>query len=159
MAINPKPDIKGYAALRHDLIHLADETNKIRLQLIEVQKEYSRVCAELIMEADRLWRVAQHEYRADGELKPEFKPDTDVETVAEYSGAGNRRKCGLCGEPGHRAPTCPNAHKVQEEKKEKVEKKTERKERAAALPKGKRACSICRKPGHRAQNCPEQEDA
>lgn len=66
------------------------------------------------------------------------------------------RKCGLCGKPGHRRTTCPEAHVIQRQKKADAAMRDERVSRSVALKPGQRACSVCRRPGHRAKNCPER---
>lgn len=109
MGINPQPDITGYATLRRDLIHLADEENKTRLALIEIQKMKQEAISKLINKADSMFSKAIAEHTADGSLKKEFKPDTNVVAVAEHMGA-HQRACSHCGQPGHRITTCPSAH-------------------------------------------------
>lgn len=160
-----EPNIQGYFTLRRDLIHLADETNKIRLQLIEVQRKYSEIVTELVVASERIFTKSLDELSPDGELKKEFggplpkkgepETETDVQVVADHI-MPSRRNCGLCGKPGHRRDNCPDADKIIAEKKETANEKAERAERKAALKgTGKRACSNCHKPGHRAKNCPE----
>lgn len=165
MSINPNPPLKGYTELRRDLLHLSDEFNKTRLQLIEIQKMIGENTLQLALAADRLFAKSLAERNADGALRSEFKskesPDadppteTDIEAVATHH-MPSRRNCGLCGKPGHRRDNCPEADKIIAVKKATVAAKTERSERKAALKgTGKRACSNCHKPGHRAKNCPE----
>lgn len=158
-----EPNIRGYYTLRRDLMTLADETNKIRLQLIEVQRKYSEIVTELVSASERIFTKAVDELDPDGKLKKEFGGpyegsatlDTNLQAVAD-SIQPSRRNCGLCGQPGHRRDNCPNADKVIAEKKATANVKAERTERKAALKgTGKRACSNCHQPGHRAKNCPE----
>jgi hypothetical protein len=126
MPINPA-NIAGYYTLRRDLMHIADETNRIRLDLIEVQRKYSETVTQLIEASDRIFPKSLNELTPDGELKKEFggpkraEPETvtDVQSVADYM-RPSRRNCGLCGKPGHRAPNCPEAHTIRE--KDKAEK-------------------------------------
>ena len=165
MAINPNPPLKGYTELRRDLMHLSDEFNKHRLALIEVQKMIGETTLQLVLAADKHFNRSLEERTADGELKKEFrtegspnadpKTDTDVQVVADFH-MPSRRNCGLCGKPGHRRTSCPEAHVILAEKKETANLKDERAAAKAALAgTGKRACSNCHKPGHRAKNCPE----
>jgi len=166
MAINPNPPLKGYTELRRDLMHLADEFNKIRLQLIDVQKMIGETTLALVLASDHHFQKSLLERTADGELKKEYKttvatpdadpkPDTDVQSVANFHMPA-RRNCGACGKPGHTKPNCPDAHIIQKEKRAVAETKAEREAAKAALKgTGKRACSNCHKPGHRAKNCTE----
>jgi len=152
---NASPTPKGYTELRNDLMHLADELNKKRLDLIEVQKMISACTLELVLAADKLFTKGLAERTPDGELKKEFKTDTDVRAVVEHMMPA-QRNCGACGKPGHRRQNCPDAHVLQEAKKEVASTKAERAAAKAALKgTGKRACSNCHKPGHRAKNCTE----
>ena len=69
-----------------------------------------------------------------------YAAEKAAERVSEGKSAAptHKRACSNCGEPGHRATTCPHPSKN------------------ANVGMGKRACSICRKPGHRATTCPEK---
>lgn len=135
--------MKSYSELRSNLLHLADDWNKKRLELIEVQKLIAASVAQLVEAADKLIPSAHDERDASGELYKQYRPDTDVQAVADFI-TPHKRTCSVCGQPGHRAPNCPEALEKREEKPQ--------------LRKGQRACSICRKPGHRAKNCPQKED-
>jgi hypothetical protein len=155
MSINPNPGLKGYTELRNDFMHLADELNKKRLELIEIQKMIGECTLQLVLAADHIFTKSLTERDVDGNLKKEFKTDTDVQSVADFH-MPSRRNCGLCRKPGHTAANCPEAHTIQEEKKEVATLKNKRAEAKAALKgTGKRACSNCHQPGHRAKNCPE----
>jgi hypothetical protein len=126
MAIKPEPGLAGYTELRRDLMHLADEENKTRLLLIDIQKQKNEAILALVNAAEKMFGKSIAEMTPDGDLKSEFKTDTDVEAVATHM-QPSRRNCGLCGKPGHRAPNCPNAHEVKAAE-----------EKAAAVPKEKK---------------------
>lgn len=155
MAINPLAGFAGYNELRNDLLHLADEENKTRLLLIDIQKTKNEAILQLVLAADKLFAKALTERTPDGALKKEFKTTTDVQAVAEHV-MPSRRNCGMCGKPGHRRDNCPEAHRIQQEKKDVAQIKTERAVAKDALKgTGKRGCSNCHKPGHRMKNCTE----
>jgi hypothetical protein len=149
-----RPTPKGYTELRNDLMHLADELNKKRLELIDVQKLISACTLELVLAADKIFTRSLPERDNDGKLKKEFKTDTDVRAVVEHMMPG--RNCGLCKKPGHIRSNCPEADTILEEKKAVSSIKQQRDAAKAALAgTGKRACSNCHQPGHRAKNCTE----
>lgn len=155
-------NITGYYTLRRDLMRQADELNKQRLKLVELQEQMSRDISRLVEASERIFSKAVDELDSNGELKKEFggpmskvETETDVESVDDHV-RPSKRNCGLCGKPGHRRQNCPDADTIIAEQKREKAAKDERKERKAALKgTGKRACSNCRKPGHRAKNCPE----
>ena len=134
MAINPNPGLAGYTELRRDLMHLADEFNKKRLELIEVQTKINEGILALVNMSEHLFTRSLSERTADGDLKAEFKTDTDVKAVADHMDPSRRtraqaeptiddegnvvkkgkRGCGLCHKPGHRRANCPEAHLIRE---------------------------------------------
>lgn len=145
MAIQDLPGIAGYTELRRDLMHLADEWNKKRLELIELQKTFSEGITQLVLAADKIFTKSLAERTADGGLKKEFttptndstdKIETDVQAVADHI-MPSRRNCGLCGKPGHRRDNCPNADKIISEEREAKEEKIAKREAKAAKPKRK----------------------
>jgi hypothetical protein len=149
-----RPTPKGYTELRNDLMHLADELNKKRLELVDTQKLICACTLELVLAADKLFTKSLPERTVEGKLKKEFQTDTDVRAVVEYMQPG--RNCGLCHKPGHIRTNCPEANTILEEQKYASSVKEQRDAAKAALAgTGKRACSNCHKPGHRAKNCTE----
>src|SRR6267142_5436146 len=96
----------SYTELRADLMRLADEENKMRLALVDIQSVKSMTIAALVEAADKLMMKSFAEHDVHGE----YKPKTNVEQVAEFMKPG--RKCSNCGEPGHSVRTCTNERKV-----------------------------------------------
>lgn len=104
----------------HDLIN--------ELQLVRI--EYQKLCVRVntivnrcISEADMLRIEAADEksaglvpktkaVRYDKPIQP-AEPTEPVDTAPplQYTGGPRKRNCGICGKPGHRAPTCPNGRK------------------------------------------------
>lgn len=103
-------DPKTYTELRNDLMLLADQENKSRLALIEVQQMKNTVIAALVEKADQMMTRAFAELDSHGEALKEYQPKTSVRAVVEHV-KPNRRCCSNCGEPGHRATTCTNERK------------------------------------------------
>lgn len=94
-------------SIRNEWLRLADEENKLRLELIKLQEQKSKLIAFCVEQADRLSGRAMDELKPDGTLRAEFKPQTDVEAVANYV-QPSRRRCGnpWCRQPGHIARYC-----------------------------------------------------
>lgn len=114
--------------IRDEWLKLADDENKLRLELIKLQEQKSKLIAFCVEQADRLSSKALLELTPDGTRRTvshtrlrqkDYVSETDVESVASYVNP-SRRKCGLCKEPGHRADNCPNAHKIVKKEKRKV---------------------------------------
>jgi len=76
-------------------------------------------------------------------------PITLGKTEGPITLAPGKRACSMCGKPGHRKTTCPDAHKVR------AADKAQKESKPSPPPKepGKRYCSNCGFHGHRAKNC------
>lgn len=105
--------------IRNEWLKLADDENKLRLELIKLQEQKSKLIAFCVEQADRLSSKALLELTPDGTRRKDYVPETDVESVASYVNP-SRRRCSLCKDFGHRADNCPNAHKIVKKEKRKV---------------------------------------
>lgn len=130
---------------RDDLLKLANDVNKLRLDLLAVINLLNRGICVLVGASDATIMQVADEGERD-KPKP-VKITTNVEEVVE-SEKPNQRKCSTCGKPGHRATTCPDADKAR-----KRERAAEKEEQPPKKEPGKRYCGKCGFPGHRAKNC------
>lgn len=129
---------------RNAIMELANRINELRMELHKVIGEMNQGISMLVAKADSLMLKVADEHSAG--IKPTVTTGLSsqhptAEEVAEFTTGG--RKCGLCGERGHNARTCPNAHKVKEEKKETRPEGT----------RGKRKCGNCGEYGHNTRTC------
>jgi zinc knuckle protein len=119
-------EIRGYYELRKDLMQIADRINEQRLELAQLQRQLAEVTTQLVAQSDKLFTRALGELDRNGEPKREVQTRTNVQAVAEHV-KPHRRTCSVCGEPGHRAPNCPDQKQAREEKKSRKPLSEERK--------------------------------
>jgi hypothetical protein len=129
-------DITGYATVRNDLMLLADKFNGMRLELVALQRQINEGILALVNASEKMLVKGLGERDAEGELRSEYKPRTNVEAVVEHMQPG--RKCSLCKEPGHTARTCVNGRKVEVNDDGDVVKPSRRMKQGAPTPVKKR---------------------
>lgn len=125
-------EIKSYYDLRADLTRLAEEENKQRLALVELQKEKTATIMELVRAAEKLLPEAVDE---GGPSKPTPAKADALETVYTARALMSKRACSICRKPGHRATTCPEAHLHRQEQRTRKPRKPLSEERKEALRK------------------------
>ena len=135
-------DIRNYATLREDILRLAEEHNRRRLELATIQQEMTGAITRLVECAEKLFPRALEAEQFDdrGQVRPLQHGDVPTERAAEVMGnvvrdfAGRpKRACGLCHKPGHRAPNCPEAHTHRARERERKPRKPLSEARKAQL--------------------------
>lgn len=107
----PEPTIKGYHALRRDVMDLADKLNERRSEMLVLIRTMNEGITKLVEYADKLYPRALEEVGANGQVKQEYRTHSpSPEDVAAHTNP-RHRKCSNCGEPGHTARTCSNERK------------------------------------------------
>lgn len=143
---------KSYTQLRNELLDLIKQVNETRSQMLPIVRELSQTVSLLIASTDKLVLKSLNEHPSGVKIS-QIDPEADSPSLAGLSGFRKKgqRACSICGQPGHRKTTCPQANKKYREDRKPV---PEVPRGRAPKVKGKRACSKCGQPGHRAPNCP-----
>lgn len=137
--------IKGYHALRRDVMELADKLNEKRNEMLALIRAQNEGITKLVEYADRLFPRALEEVGANGQVKQEYRTHSpSPEDIAAHTNP-RHRKCSNCGVPGHTARTCTNERKVDTEQKERKKRtmkpltEEQKDKRRAALVKARAA--------------------
>lgn len=139
-------EVTNYATLREDILRLAEEHNRRRLELAAIQQEMTGAITRLVEFAARLFprAVEAGEYDDRGQVIGEYHPPGAGKTAqalplpeglraAYVAGGGGKRACSICRKPGHRSTTCPEAHLHREAQKARKPRKPMSEERKAQL--------------------------
>jgi len=115
--------MKGYYALRRDVMALADDLNVQRQKMLETIRAQNEGITKLVEYADKLFPKALNELGSNGELKKEYRTHNPSPEDIAASTNPKQRRCSNCEQLGHTMRTCTNVRAEKPEPEAKPEKK------------------------------------